>query len=292
MRTIGTIRNVLSKRWSVAQLIESFIAATKRRDVTPLRVHWKYMSRPLSGSQGGNCAFPFGMIEFVHAAALYSQYKEIFLDGSYDIDLPSDAVVIDCGGHIGLATIRIKQRQPGSRITVFEADPTIAETLRRNLASCGIYWGITIHAAAAWIEDGLVPFSSNGSDGGRLSPDGKTYVQAVCLADYIPGTVHLLKLDIEGAEYEVIRHLAHRGKLASIQAIACELHVGATDQGRLVTLLATLHEHGFCATLAHAESAPFYDRAPAPFKRTPSAAYIAHLYAWKQTSGSASHGQQ
>ncbi|KAI0437846.1 FkbM family methyltransferase [Xylaria telfairii] len=61
-------------------------------------------------------------------------YKEIFEDGCYDIsNLPEAPLVIDAGANIGLFSLYVKSKFPLSKIIAFEPAPETYEILRRNL---------------------------------------------------------------------------------------------------------------------------------------------------------------
>jgi len=49
-------------------------------------------------------------------------------------------------------------------------------------------------------------------------------VEAVCLQDVIPGNIDLLKMDCEGAEYEILESMAATGHLSKVRAAALEWH--------------------------------------------------------------------
>jgi Methyltransferase FkbM domain len=67
-------------------------------------------------------------------------------------------------------------------------------------------------------------------------------VQVARLSDYVDGEFDLLKLDVEGAELEVMEDLAARGKLPLIREIIIEVHpalqAGSAMFPRLQQLLA------------------------------------------------------
>jgi FkbM family methyltransferase len=132
--------------------------------------------------------------------------------------------ILDCGGNIGLSTIWFKLRFPQAHVTVFEADPLIAEVLETNLKRLNL-GDVEVVRAAAWVENGSVSFCSDGADQGRVTKDSNSQrVVAIRLADRIQQPVDLLKMDIEGSEYEVIGDLAESGKLAQIRRLICEVH--------------------------------------------------------------------
>lgn len=93
-------------------------------------------------------------------------YKEIFLDQVYlqnGISLRDDAVVFDIGANIGLFTLFIKQRHPGTRIFAFEPSEAAFRCLEQNTRPYGK--SVTIHQCGISDEDkdGVLTYYPNNS---------------------------------------------------------------------------------------------------------------------------------
>jgi FkbM family methyltransferase len=233
----------------------------------------------------GSFSFPFGTVQYVDGASLRGQYFELFMQREYDfVCAHTTPRIFDCGANVGLSVIAFKQRYPHSHITAFEADPTIAATLRTNLENLNLMAGVTVVQAAVWNQQGVVSFAADGADAGRISdqPDARA-VPAVRLADYITDTVDMLKLDIEGAEYTVLQDLCDTGAIAHVQRIICEFHGWAPVAGQTGRLLEALHQAGFATTFTYARSAPDLPGAPepTPFPAVQDGKYLLRMYAWK-----------
>jgi FkbM family methyltransferase len=230
--------------------------------------------------------FPFGEVRYADSASLLSQYFEIFVLRRYDIGPRQWPLrILDCGGNIGLSVLWFKQRYPESHVTVFEADPVIARILWHNTQTWDLC-DVNLVEAAAWSSETSLSFARDGADSGRVEAAGKDQVQAVRLANYLETQVDLLKLDIEGAEYEVLLDLCESGKIDMVRHIICEVHGDATTTHRLAAILHALGEHGFCCTIATARSAPDLPgpSQATPFPALPDARYLLHLYAWRPVS--------
>ncbi len=190
-------------------------------------------------------------LEFAAADSLPSFLDQIVFRRMNDFVAAHDApVILDCGANIGYTTLHYKRRYPRARITAFEPDPQFAPLLRRNLARNGAA-DVRVVEAAAWTADGTAPWIMEGRDGSRLAApgDGSTSVATVDLASYLTETdVDLLKLDVEGAEFALVPHLA--GRLARVRSVLVEVHVtGTKDQVALGGLLTTLSDAGFDVAL-------------------------------------------
>jgi FkbM family methyltransferase len=232
----------------------------------------------------GERQFGFGLVRFMDGWSFASQFEDIFMRQVYDFVSDSPPRILDCGGNVGLSVIRFKQRFPQSRITVFEADPSIAEVLEKNLRTLGLD-DVEIVKAAAWTAAGMVGFARDGGDGGRLSNDSRHEVPAVRLADWITEPVDMLKVDIEGAEFELLADLCATGKILQVRRIICELHKrDDVDFDQVCSLMAALSHHGFRVCVSHGRSAPCLGggaRQPTPFPAIEDGKFLLEVYAWK-----------
>ena len=158
-------------------------------------------------------------------------------------------VILDCGANIGYTTLHYKRQLPGARITAFEPDPVFLPLLRRNLQRNDAA-DVTVVDAAAWTAPGRAGWVTERKDGSRLAATcatgsvAPTDVRTVDLAAYLDQDIDLLKLDVEGAEFEIVPRLGDR--LERVKNVLVEVHI--TDQRRyhgLAALLTTLKAAGF-----------------------------------------------
>ena len=234
--------------------------------------------------QKGQFVFPFGAIYYLDVLSLKFQYMDIFVSKNYDFDTEQERpTIIDCGGNIGLSVIWFKKRYPLSRIVVFEPDLLVSEVLKRNLAGLQLE-DVQIVDAAAWIKEGPVNFADDGADSGCIDLNhGRQTVRAVRLSDFITESVDLLKLDIEGAEYDVIRDLCRSGKIMHVKRIVGEVHGRIGAKRALGDLINELVHEGFSFTLPTARAAPDLvgDPETTPFPGVRDGKFLMLLYAWR-----------
>ena len=78
------------------------------------------------------------------------------------------------------------------------------------------------------------------------SKGGGSSVPAASFSEYIDGPIDLLKLDVEGSEFAVMRDLAASGKVALISKMIIEYHhkIG-NEASHLGSFLSTLEEAGY-----------------------------------------------
>jgi FkbM family methyltransferase len=184
-----------------------------------------------------------------HAASFEGMHREIFGREIFRLNSTSSSPrMLDCGAHVGLASIYLGQRHPQARITAFEADPAIAALARENLDAFGLQH-VEVVAAAVSDDDGMVTFSATGDLAGRIgstrglqSPSQRD-VPAVRLARYLEEPVEFLKMDIEGAEEAVLVSVADR--LHNVQRLFVEYHGFASESQRLPEFLTLLSDVGF-----------------------------------------------
>lgn len=153
-------------------------------------------------------------LNLVDGKSFYYSYREIYEDEIYKfVTNKSNPLIIDCGSNVGLSILYLKKLYPDSKIIGFEADPTVHKTLEANLKNFG-YDDVEIYNKALWKEETSLEFAVEGADGGRVAQNedigfnGRVKVPAVCLSNYLSQPVDFLKLDIEGAETEVIKECA------------------------------------------------------------------------------------
>lgn len=207
--------------------------------------------------QAGETTLVAPSLNFTFGRSVVMQYRAIFEERVYDFSPGHDSpIIIDCGANIGLAIRYWQGRWPGARIIAYEADPKICAVLRRNVT------GAEIVEAAVWTKDTKLTFASEGGDAGRIG-SGDLEVPAIRLRDRLRREPHidLLKLDIEGAETEVLLDCGQ--DLGGVERIFVEYHSFTHHRQSLPDLLALLREAGYRVQVKHEWASP------EPFKHQP-----------------------
>ena len=181
------------------------------------------------------------------APSFFSAYREIFTGRIYQFRTKNPRPrIIDAGANIGLGTIFFKKLYPNADIICFEPDPRVCDILRRNLHSFG-FNDVTVFQKALSDHEGALPFFSQGADGGRLieanDANDTIHVPTIRLRDFLTKQIDFLKIDIEGAETDVITDCADL--LCNVQNLFVEYHSRTDDNQQLHTLLSHLHDAGF-----------------------------------------------
>ena len=174
--------------------------------------------------------------------------KEIYFDESYLFETEKkDPLIIDCGANIGLSIIFFKKKHPGARVIAFEPDPQIFELLKSNISSFDLN-NVELNQKAVWMTTGTLSFISDGGVGGSLSSDNASgssgTVASIRLRDYLEHQhVDFLKIDIEGAEYDVLEDC--KDVLHKADKIFIEYHSFSESDQKLDRILNILKLAGF-----------------------------------------------
>ena len=193
---------------------------------------WCYLGVKLKMKKGVITVKVMGLriSSFGYFNLLY-QLKEIFLLGEYQISTTKKSpVIIDCGANIGLSILYFKKKYPTSKIIAFEPNPNVFAILKLNLEQNQIQ-GVELYNYCLSDSEGEIEFYINenlGSmEGSVLEERGgnkKLKVKAVRLSSYIKEEVDLVKMDIEGAEINVLDDLKRNEKLNSVNTYLIEYH--------------------------------------------------------------------
>lgn len=246
--------------------VKSRIKKTFNNQYKGLNINWltlKYLKH-ISGDKihshklFNHQTYFYGGLEYLHGI------KEIFLQAVYNQRLPENAYILDCGAHIGLSVIYLKSICPSANIVCFEPDNKNYDLLQKNIASHQLK-DIDARNEAVWNENTSLHFIQEGNMGSKIgeNPNSNTItVKARRLKDFLNKKVDFLKLDIEGAEYEVLKDIA--ANLDFVDKMFIEYH-GTFDQNKeLLEILELVSNAGFKFYIK--EAAPVFDQPFLPKK--------------------------
>lgn len=219
---------------------------------------------------------------FADLHSFYHELDQIFGKNLYGFHTQEDRpLIIDCGAHVGLATLYFARRYPQSIIHAFEADPNIHNLLRSNVESSALD-NVTLHARAVWIHDDGVRFHLSGDDSGHINPEDGTKIPSIRLKNVLEqfDRIDMLKLDVEGAEYEILDDCLP--VLNRVQNMIIEVHRLDDDKKSLVSIFNMLESIGFQYTISDFHTATW-----AQPKDIPPFDFITHdkcimkVFAWR-----------
>jgi FkbM family methyltransferase len=147
------------------------------------------------------------------------------------------AVAVDCGANIGRVTALLAER--GADVYAFEPNPHAFAVLERRFTAnprvrC-LPQAVTATAGVARLylhieaQDDQVTWSTGSSlfaAKPNVDPAMFVDVETIDLDAFLDGLgdVQVLKLDVEGAEIEILERLLESGRLAAIEHVLVEMH--------------------------------------------------------------------
>lgn len=134
--------------------------------------------------------------------------------------------ILDVGANIGLFGVYAQGRWPGARITSFEPDPDNFRVLDLTVGANQRGGGWDAVPAAVSVADGELSFAPGDGAKSHLSPGGvderTITVPAVDFFDQLGEGADLVKMDIEGGEWQILAD--PRLAAAPIKVIRLEWH--------------------------------------------------------------------
>jgi FkbM family methyltransferase len=198
---------------------------------------WKHLDLPEREIQIHSRGGARLVAPLVHnVGALYGAV-EVFALGAYEYEweLEADPVVLDIGANIGAWVLWLGERRPDLSGTCYEPDPVAAAFLRTNLEMNGLNERVQVRQEAVSARTGTARlFQAQPGEGSSslemTSPvarfDRETHVPTVAFdeaIDRIDGEVSLVKMDCEGAEYDILENSSTEA-WSRVKRIVLEYH--------------------------------------------------------------------
>lgn len=175
--------------------------------------------------------FGYKVTAYDYSNLLYL-FKEVFLSKEYYFQSEKqNPAIIDCGANIGMAVLYFKFLYPNCSVTAFEPNPLAFYLLNKNITQNNLS-NVAIKNVALSNRDGSIEFFTKGRQGMLVASiikerggDDCISIQSQKMSDFIKDNkFDLLKMDIEGAETEVMEDLILAGKIKNISAYIIEYH--------------------------------------------------------------------
>ena len=199
-------------------------------------------------------------VSFEVPKRLYHEFKEIFMENAYSIGLKKklskNPVILDIGANVGFFTMFAISQYPGC--TIYSYEPIAANFVQLvrnrelnsaqniqcvNKAVCGYCGAVTMN------YDETDAFTTSATIVGSNSDTHAIEIECVALADIFHDHsieyCDLLKLDCEGAEYDILYN-APKELLGRIDQMAIEMHGGRQEGETPASLKRYLSSLGFC----------------------------------------------
>ncbi|MDB4385088.1 FkbM family methyltransferase [Opitutaceae bacterium] len=210
---------------------------------------WQYVVNRIT--EGDYLRLRHGRLKLPDLRCVRILMNELFLEEVYrHLPRSKQVKILDLGAHVGLTEYYLLERFPHAKIVAVEADEHNFALLRENHKQFG--WSqVKLVNAAVTGHAGDVQFYPNSIDsmaghvGSESDADSSAKkIKSVTLSSLLTGPVSLLKIDIEGAEREVL--LEARNQLPLAETIICEFHFKHPTSGEeLAEILSLLVEKKF-----------------------------------------------
>jgi len=178
---------------------------------------------------------------------------EVIMDGVYDTyPITKTDTIVDIGGHIGSFATKAGILAPQGKVYVCEPFPSTYEVLAKNTAP---HTNIKPHQIAISNRNGKDTFyfsSANPAENSLVRKSANSMeVPLITLGDFLAKNnitfVDLMKIDCEGAEYDIL--FGAKGHLHKIKKMVMEIHepefFGISDRYSIAALMKFLEEEGF-----------------------------------------------
>lgn len=153
-------------------------------------------------------------------------FNQVFVRGEYEMGVARPEWILDLGAHIGFASVWFANTFPGVPVLSVEPDEGNFQLLQENVSG---YPNVTPLHGAVWSERTVVNIQDPDADTWAFQVEpAETGVEAWPVAELIDrvtngaGSRGLVKLDVEGAEREVLQ--ANVSWLDRIDHLVLELH--------------------------------------------------------------------
>lgn len=184
-----------------------------------------------------------GMISLQNKLRRFRQQRQLnrYIDRYYSDDfaaLAPGAIAIDCGANIGNVTAHMAAR--GATVHAFEPDPAAYAALARRFSQAR---DVHVYPKGVWDKDATVKLyhhrqmrdnplkwsvgSSLLKKKSNVDPSLYDSIQVIDIANFIASLdqpVALMKIDVEGVEYDIIQRLLQTDAISRIKRILVEPH--------------------------------------------------------------------
>ncbi len=204
-------------------------------------------------------------IAFTDGPTFLMSINELFINEFYKFKTTNDApTIIDCGSYIGTSILYFKVNYPNAIVTGFEPDEKNFSLLKSNIENWN-FSDTNVFNAAIWINNDSISFNSAGNMSSKIDIESNNdnnieTVKCVRLNDLLNKEIDFLKLDIEGAEFTVLKDCSDN--LKNVKRLFVEYHGKYEDTFKLNEILEILIKNKFKYYIKEGNvvySKPFWD---------------------------------
>jgi len=171
------------------------------------------------------------------------EFHKIVLEDCYRLkEVPRASTILDIGANIGLFAIAARHKFPNATIHCYEPNPSVLPYLRSHADQVGAL----CFSEAVGLSDGTISLETS-QDGSLFSVTKENASGQIdqlsfsrCVAKL--GNVDLLKLDCEGAEWEIFKD---RETWQRVHNLVMEYHLWAKEGSTVSTVQEEISSLGF-----------------------------------------------
>ena len=164
-------------------------------------------------------------------ASDFETYIKVFVQREYELPLRKPpSVIVDAGANVGFTAVFFANLHPQARVVAVEPEASNFALLKKNVSA---YPNVTAVRAAIWKKDGFIDLvdpgiGHYGFQTKETHDDESTRDRVPCLtidslmAQHGISYIDFLKMDIEGAEKEVLENAS--AWIDKVGVLAIELH--------------------------------------------------------------------
>lgn len=233
---------------TAAKIVKSIFRSRSRPKSTFKQIPWvqEKILKHQEDTEVKQITFPVFTVFYKRPYELLHTYREIFEREIYRFATTKpNPLIVDCGANIGLSVLYYKTIFPAATVIAFEPDSNNFQLLQQNTRQNKLQ-NVHLRQEAVWITNGTISFAASESEASHIAPNGGgASVTAIRFADFLAEQqeIDFLKMDIEGAEWDVIRDCA--AHLPKINNLFLEYHGKVQETHKLLDLLQWVKEAGF-----------------------------------------------
>jgi FkbM family methyltransferase len=209
----------------------------------------KYFKHAVNGKEYVHAYSNDIKVKFTDPKAFLLSVSELFINEIYKFNSANPSpYILDCGAHIGMSILYFKTLYPQAKIIAFEPDEHNYNLLKDNTSNWN-FENVVLVNKAIWVENGEVLFNEANDMSSNIvektsTVEGKVKrIPSVRLKDYLIEKVDFLKIDIEGAEYSVLKDI--EDSLSNVELMFLEYHGNFEQNNELVEIFEILQKNGF-----------------------------------------------
>lgn len=156
------------------------------------------------------------------------------------LELPEKPVVFDCGAYKGDFSIEVWMKKPEAVFTLFEPNPEALKIAKERI-KVGCFYEVALSGHEGkdvlYLKDASSSLFKEWAKSDRL-----LRVKTAKLSNFMPGfDVDVLKINCEGAEYDILEDLYEHGWFVRVKQFVIQFHK-TSNQRRLEAYLLQTHD--------------------------------------------------